>query len=405
MQAFRYICLDPSGQRIEGVVDAPSAERARRALKLRGLSVIHVRPDYFNFLTRSKQQRNMTLLLKEWLAFQRFGLNEGQAMESIAKDPKLNEQVKGWASRLHEALRSGISLEQGLMVIGMPMEQALTIERGASLGQLTETLQAVLQREEEIAQIKTTWKVAMFYPAIMFGFILLAVVVSAVWLIPMQQDMLMTLARNRVENLPPLSRQIFEVNALLPLIALVTGGALFTLFALHRFLLVKSPRYALWFATAWSYLPYLGRLQLYSELGGYLRTLALGYSVGLSIQESLNTAMMQVRNRMLLDKCKKIKQLVASGECQLSTAIEQTELSPGLHIVVRRGEFGGRESTAEALKEGASLFSFKIQDELEKLKKTASLVGDVMVYVMGAPVLYALVMPQFEAVSLMILTN
>lgn len=402
MQTYKYTCLDPSGQRVEGVMDAKSSEDAGKALRLRGLSVIRITPDYLSFLTRGKQQRNLTLLLREWLAFQRFGLSEGQAMESIAKDPKLNDQVTGWAARIHEALRSGIPLEQALMVIGMPLEQAVSIERGASLGKLTETLEAVITREEEVEKIKSTWRISMFYPTIMAFFILLAVFASSIWLIPLQKEMLMTLARNNEERLPPFSKQIFDINDLLPIIATVAVSIVLLSVLIHRFLMMKSPKYGLWFSMLWSYIPYIGRIQWYSELGAYLRTLSLGYSVGLSVQEALNSAFMQVKNQMLGHKVTQISELVCSGECQLSVAIEQIDLAPGLHIVVRRGEFGGRESTGKALLESAELFASKVDYELEKLKKTASLVGDVMVYIMGAPVLYALVMPQFEAVTLML---
>lgn len=402
MKTYRYTCLDTNGYKVRGVLDASSVDKARSVLVLRGLSVVSILPYYFGAFSRSRLRRNMILFFSEWRAFQSFGLSEGQAMDSMAKDPKLVQEVRDWSRRVSESLRSGISLEQALMIIGIPLEVALTIDRGAAMGKLSETLQAVLKREEELDDIKRTWFTALFYPAMVTVFIFLMGVVSVVWLIPMQEDMFMRMARGNPDKIPPISSAIFYINKHLPVwfLYLLLLGAV--VLATHQYARIKYERYVLWLSALWSNLPYMGTLHYLGELGGYLRTLAVAYSVGFSVQEALNTATLHVRGAFLLQKLKKVQELVSNGECNLAEAFERTEVSPGLDIIVRRGEFGGRDSTAKALVQGADFFSTRIQMQLEKLRKIASFAGDILVYVIGAPVMLALVFPQYEAVQMML---
>ncbi|PYC20210.1 hypothetical protein DMO17_18610 [Aquipseudomonas alcaligenes] len=402
MLTFKYSALTQVGSKLAGEIDGPSRELCIQTLEQKGYLVLKIAPVRFSFLRPSRFDRLLLiLLLEEWAGLSGYGLNESAVMGLLTRDTKLPQRVRMTASRIGDGLHSGYPLQQCLEMVGIPEDIAHFISAGQYSGVLKETLESVVARERERQEIRSAWATVLVYPALMALLLLAVNVVSVIWLIPMQEKMMLNMVRGEYAAIPFSSRAIFWASEHAGYFML--GIVLLVLFlaAGHALLKRYNEGYAEGVSRWWSGVPLLGSLSFDTQVSFFLRSLALSTRVGEGLVVALSNASKQVDSRHLRKELSQIRELVAYGECQFAEALQRHELVPGLDVLVARGEYGGREALVKALLEAVRYLSGRVDRQVERLRRASGFIGDVLVYLGAAPTLIALTIPQLDAVKLM----
>jgi type IV pilus assembly protein PilC len=393
---YTYIAVTPSGERVEGRLDALSEDAAERLLWDSGYRVIRLRtvwnaprldavlPSIFavkpnEIVTFARQ---MATLVESGIAvLPALELLQRQARPALAR--VLDEMA--------QAIRSGQSFSEALAV--HPTVFPPIVGRLVVVGERTGNLELLLRQvathiEKEQAIIKKV-RGAMAYPAFV---IVVAVIVISI---------LITSA------LPPLTNLFDEFDTELPLttklliavsnfaqayklhmlfgLALVIGGAMLYLRTdtghrrLDQFLLRS---------------PLLGPITILSNASRFARTLGLLLRAGVPLSEVMDLVINTTPNSIIKDSLSSVREDLLAGE-GLSAPLARTKLFPPL--LTQMAEVGEETGTLDSnLNTMADFYESEVDDRINAL---TSMIQPALTLVVGAVVAFiavSIIMPMYS---------
>lgn len=289
MAIFNYIAVDVNGTRRTGVVDARSTNSAVSLLREQGYHVISLtekRESVLNEIDLFSRvpYSDVVAFTRQLSTMISAGLSISKALDVLSQQ-STNKKFKHSLSGVLRDVEGGASLANAFgryPDIFSTTYQAL-VRAGEASGKLDEILSRLAQNMEEERELRSKFKGAMIYPAIVLVAMVGVFIILMIFVIPKLAQMYESL---NVE-LPSMTQFMINMsnfmasNVLIVLLALVggvIGGRLFWKSAIAFELRAK---YAF-------VVPIFGKINKKKELTEFTRTLGLLVSSAVPIVEALN---------------------------------------------------------------------------------------------------------------------
>jgi type IV pilus assembly protein PilC len=393
---YTYIAVTPSGERVEGRLDALSEDAAERLLWDSGYRVIRLRtvwnPPRLDAVLPSifaVKPNEIVTFARQMATLVESGIAVLPALELLQRQAR--PALARVLDEMAQAIRSGQSFSEALAV--HPTVFPPIVGRLVVVGERTGNLELLLRQvathiEKEQAIIKKV-RGAMAYPAFV---IVVAVIVISI---------LITSA------LPPLTNLFDEFDTELPLttklliavsnfaqayklhmlfgLALVIGGAMLYLRTdtghrrLDQFLLRS---------------PLLGPITILSNASRFARTLGLLLRAGVPLSEVMDLVINTTPNSIIKDSLSSVREDLLAGE-GLSAPLARTKLFPPL--LTQMAEVGEETGTLDSnLNTMADFYESEVDDRINAL---TSMIQPALTLVVGAVVAFiavSIIMPMYS---------
>jgi len=379
---FAYKAMNPDGHLIRGELEAVNVVDLEMRLKRMELDLINGAPlrqspfgrsspaprrELINFCFHLEQLRRAEVPILE-------GLSD---LRDSTDHPRFREIMAG----VVEGIEGGKSLSEALEDYPQAFDPVFCslIRAGESSGNLPHVLKDLaesLKRDDELAAYGSR---VMIYPAIVMCFLLGAVAVALLYVVPQ----LAQLFRSTGQQLPLQTRILVGASRFLQdywplllatIVLLTTGTAFATL---------RSPQLRLRLDALMLHLPLFGEIRRKIIMARFAGLFAMMYSSGIPIIDALRSTEEVVGNRVIQRALQRIGQHIAEGQ-NVSAAFAGSNLFPPLVTrMLRVGENTGALDTALA-----NLRYFYDRDVQESTQKLQAALEPLLVAVLAAFLLW-----------------
>lgn len=357
---FSYRALDANGNSVLGTLRAVDRAAAQKKLENKNLTIIFLKRNFFKGFSFEK---SLTLREKANFCFCLFqllkaGVPMHDALSDLAESSDFSPLLQEIFSDILSAVESGAPLSKALQNFPKSFDSVFValIAAGEASGELPlilERLHKSLIWQETLAQRRQR---LLIYPSIVSILVGSATLFLMIFLVPQLKNFV----ANMGYALPWYSRALFSLSDFFQNFCLEI--AIFLIF-LGVFLGVFKKFYPLFFDFLLLKIPIIGRIFQKIALARFLETLALLYSAGIPILESLSLAQGVLGNRVLLKNAKAAHAQVSMGE-SLSAAFHNSFpplLIRMLSIAEKTGELDS------ALLNAVQFYERDILDAVERL--------------------------------------
>jgi len=368
----------------------------RKSLEDQGFFVFEVKKKPFQFLfdkgikRRRIDNRALLTFNQEMLVLIKVGMPIMHALDTILErhdTGKLSEVLQ----QVREEVKGGASLSAAMEKHGraFPYLYVASIRAGERTGDLHRTIRRYIQYLKRVESMRKKVVSALFYPAILLVFALLAVTLLLVYVVPTFSQVY----ADSGSQLPVLTQLLITFTTqlkrfLLPGIIVVTGLAA----ALRSWCNTETGRYTVdRFKLT---MPYAGDLFTKYSVAGFTRTLATVLGSGIPIVESLRMSIGTLNNVYMEKQLFEAVRFVEEGG-RLSVGLERINImSPLVLRMLGVGETSG--SMEDMLMD----ISDYLEDELEeRMHLLTTAIEPAIMLIMGVligVIIIAMYLPIFK---------
>jgi len=395
MPLYRYKALSPSGETLDGQMEAPSAEDVIARLQDAGNIPMDARPfdeaegrAFGNLFKRATLTQAQVLQFTQQLATL---LGAGQPLDralQILLDLPESEAARKVIERIRDAVRGGAPLSQGLEAEhGIFSRLYINMVRAGEIGgSLDDTLRRLADYLERSKALRESVINALIYPAILVAMVLASLVLLLGYVVPQ----FMPLFQDLGAELPMLTRIVLALGDFVRgwwwLLIVVIGGGTWWV---RRQLRDPERRRGLdaWLLRRGK----IGDLVAKLETARLTRTLGTLAKNGVPLLTSLTISKNVMGNTALADAVEEATKDVKTGG-GLAVSLARSKLFPRLALqMVQVGEESGELDTM--LLKVADTFDVEVRNALERvLSALVPLVTIIMAGVIALIVL-AILLP------------
>ena len=364
-QQFRFTARNAAGVKERGDITADTTRHAFETLQERGLRPIQI--------TKTNARKKQVSRIPEPLlaAFARelsitleAGIPLAEAMSGIAEteeDEALRHAVESLASSLRAGMPLGQALNERSTQFGtLFSEMMLAAEMTGDLRSVTNDLAELLDRR---AELRKNIRRAMAYPVIVLGFILAALSVITLFVVPRFAAIF---EANGVEL--PLLTQILRTIGDTVLAHPITAGISTILAVGGSVVFLRSPRGARTIQQIAYRLPYFGDLLHNAATASFCRVFSVAIGAGLDVIQAIQIAASSCGDSNAEARLRAVTRRMRSGD-DLRTALvgEQALPAPAIRMLC-----AGKE--ASEVGKSASLLRRHYDRETDGMTKNISTV-------------------------------
>ncbi|MCI0499191.1 MAG: type II secretion system F family protein [Planctomycetales bacterium] len=345
MPRFEYIAINAAKKAEKGTVTAESALAARKHLRSRGLhptDITQIRMEtaqktFKDFFARSGK-KEVAGFTKELSTMLNAGIKLTDAL-SVLTLQVTNPHLRATVTEIRDRVVTGESFadslaeyEQFFDVIYVSMMRVG--EATGTLGDSLATIAAFMDKRQRLEAKMTT---VMMYPAILFLFCIIVVLVITIVVIPKITEQLVKTG----QQLPWITKAIMKFSALLTSWwLLVIIAAIVGLVLLYK-RLMKTDKGAAMRDTLLLKLPGMGKLLKQEIVARFTSTLATLLGSGLSMAESLRVVSQVTGNIIMINAIRQARERILSG-ADISTPLRDSGvIDPAIAHMVTIGEKSG----------------------------------------------------------------
>ncbi len=394
---FNYIAVNKQGEKIKGLLDAPSEVEARftlRSQQLRPLSISKASAleiDLTKIIGFSKVKGSDVLLFTRQLHILiSSGIPLVQGLDLIAEQIQ-NAAMKSIILSTKEKISQGGFLWQSLAAYKdvFPEIYINMVKAGEASGNLDIILQRLIKYLDDIEKLKKLVKGAMIYPIVITLVGLIVVIVMMTFVIPKFEALL----QSSNQSLPAPTQFVINVSHFFQSnILFIVGGIVLGIYFIRYYLKTKEGR------RFWDFyslqLPLFGPLFLKVAVSRFSRTMQTLLSSGINLLDALEICREAVGNKSLEESLTKIKIEVEKGKT-LSGVMSKLTIFPSMVIqMVTVGENTG--NLDKMLERVADFYEEEVQGLVGNLTK---LIEPLVLVVLGGTVgglMIAMYLPIFK---------
>lgn len=391
MAQFHYQGRTLDGNKVSGNIDAGTAELAAEALMAKGVIPTQLREgkkasgfnlDLKALLTPAVPLDILVIFCRQMYSLTKAGVPLMRAMKGLTQNCS-NKQLKEALEEVTNELTNGRSLSASMQMhpaVFSPLFVSM-LAVGENTGRLDDALLQLANYYEQELETRKRIKTAMRYPTFVISFILLAMFILNVKVIPQFSSMF---SRFGVDL--PLPTRIliatsdFFVNYWALMVAMIFGG----LFAFRTWLQTEEGR------EKWDKIrlrmPVVGGVVNRAQLARFSRTFALMLQAGVPLNQSLSLSAEALGNKYLEARLMEMKSSIEAGGSISNTAIATGIFTPLVIQMLSVGEETGRID--ELLIEVADFYDREVDYDLKTL--TARIEPLLLVVVAGMVLILAL---------------
>ena len=391
MAQFHYQGRTLDGNKVSGNIDAGTAELAAEALMAKGVIPTQLREgkkasglnlDLKALFTPAVPLDILVIFCRQMYSLTKAGVPLMRAMKGLTQNCS-NKQLKEALEEVTNELTNGRSLSASMQMhpeVFSPLFVSM-LSVGENTGRLDDALLQLANYYEQELETRKRIKTAMRYPTFVISFILLAMFILNVKVIPQFTSMF---SRFGVDL--PLPTRIliatsdFFVNYWALMVAMIFGG----LFAFRTWLQTAEGR------EKWDKIrlrmPVVGGVVNRAQLARFSRTFALMLQAGVPLNQSLSLSAEALGNKYLEARLMEMKSSIEAGGSISNTAIATGIFTPLVIQMLSVGEETGRID--ELLIEVADFYDREVDYDLKTL--TARIEPLLLVVVAGMVLILAL---------------
>lgn len=329
---YQYIAVSTTGQRIKGVLEADSEQRAEELLWQRNLTIISLKrqwqlpPLEKLFPTLFGVKRSDLISFSRQLAsLLGTGVPILPALTMIlaeVRKPSFRRILRDIIANLE--MGNSFSQALGRHPTVFPSTYLRLIQVGEEIGNLSLVLNQLTTYLEREEAIRSRIARALIYP-----FFVLAVATLAIFLlITVVLPAMAGLLKEFGGELPWITKALIAVASFIQANALKIMPVLFIL-GILGWLYCRTPRGERLWGKFILRLPLIGGVSLVNSLAGVARTLNLLLRAGVSIREALDLLILTTPSPVFRDNLRVIRDNVLEGQL-LSQALRQSPLFPAM---------------------------------------------------------------------------
>lgn len=391
MPTYQYQGRSSDGSKVSGTFEAGTEELAAEGLMAKGIIPISISAskggsmlsmDVSSLFTPSVPLEVLVLFCRQLFSLTKAGVPLLRSMKGLTQNCE-NKQLKEALEEVVNELTNGRSLSASMQLyprVFSPLFVSM-VSVGENTGRLDQALLQLAGYYEQEVETRKRIKTAMRYPMFVISFILVALFVLNVKVIPQFSSMF---SRFGVDL--PLPTRIligmsdFFVNYWMLMIGVIVGG----IFAFKAWIgtddgLEKWDKFRL-------RMPVVGGVVNRAQLSRFSRTFALMLKAGVPLNQSLALSAEALENRFLELRIQEMKSAIEAGSTVSSTAINTGIFTPLVIQMISVGEETGRID--ELLLEVADFYDREVDYELKTL--TARIEPILLTVVAGMVLILAL---------------
>lgn len=405
---FLYESLDAKHRLVEGVVDAENREHAVRIINAKGLKIIELqRETFWHNLARKLNSNRVTLsddetssLLKELRSVLKSGLKPLEALEFISIHSEDNKKIREASLHIYQDMKNGASLYEAFNQAGMKVQYCSILDIGEKSGDLSTALDVAVDQIKLGIQIKKGFTAIYAGPAVTATFMLLATIASIVWLIPLQENIIYSLAETP-EQVPPISAAAFWIGR--NGIPIIIG---FFLFIIGFLLFKKIGSYYIdsvetFFDTTALKMPVFGSFHRNAEYSKICSMLMISMSSGFNQKEVIQVIKDQLNTKFYRTKMNRAYKMVDEEGYLISQAFDKLKISGVIVANLKRGERADNQEAVSIMRGLSEEFSARAVHNLEVLKGASEMINMFVLSILSIPVLMISVAPAIDQITLM----
>src|SRR5205823_2036722 len=190
MSTFAYKALDPTGNTVQGEIEAEDKVAVASQLRSRGLIVVDIDEqnvgggDIFERFKKVKADE-LTVMTRQFSTMVSSGMSMLRALY-VLEEQQENPKLKDAVSHVRKDVEAGLALSDALARhpdIFNELYVAM-VAAGETGGILEETLHRVADQLEKDASLRRQIKSAMVYPAVIMSFAVIVVIALVTFLVP-----------------------------------------------------------------------------------------------------------------------------------------------------------------------------------------------------------------------------
>lgn len=335
MSDFAYTARTESNTTQTGIVTAQNKAAALESLRQKGLHPLVVKPAKKTGMQMEiKMPGSGKVKPKELVVFTRqFSTMISAGVPILRALSTLKEQAES------EALRKALDQIASDIEGGMSLSEALTkhpntfseiyinmVKAGEEGGILDQILDRLATQVEKDSTIKSKFKGAMIYPAVVSIVAVIAVIFLMVGVIPKLAEIL----KENGGQLPPQTQLIIGISDLLvtkwPIIITVLGASIFIF---RRW--AKTTRGQKRLHAFFLKMPIFGKITMKVNVARFSRTFSSLLGAGVSVNESLETTAGSLSNVIIRDALLEASKKIRNGGT-VSSSLAEADILPGIVI-------------------------------------------------------------------------
>jgi type IV pilus assembly protein PilC len=208
MSTFAYKALDPTGNSIQGEIEAEDKVAVASQLRARGLIVVDIDEQgagQIDLFARFKKVKSdeLTVATRQFSTMVSSGMSMLRALY-VLEEQTDNEKLKEAFASVRKDVEAGLALSDALARHPDIFNELYTamVAAGETGGILEETLHRVADQLEKDASLRRQIKAAMVYPAVIGGFAITVVIALVTFLVPVFEGVF----RDFGGDLPPITK-------------------------------------------------------------------------------------------------------------------------------------------------------------------------------------------------------
>ncbi|MDZ7786465.1 MAG: type II secretion system F family protein [Candidatus Saccharibacteria bacterium] len=384
---YTYTAISKDNKRITGDIDASDEESARQALERKGLHPLVVKPKKKGWDLNNLHLGKPKIKLKDLVIFTRqlsTMINAGvplvRSLATLAEqtdNPTLREQINEVTKEVEGGISFADALEKhpdtfSLIYINM-------VRAGEAGGILDEILKKLAIQQEKDARIRSKFKGAMTYPAILLT-ITFAVFMGLMLIAMPKIGSIITDLAGEDAQLPQLTQVMLALSGFMVDYWIFIIGGLFVGFvSLRRYIKTEAGRrrkdqFLL-------KIPVLGTIVVKVSVARFARIFASLMTAGVTVIETLETTSKAVGNAVVEDELNEAIKQVKNGK-QLSEPLKDSKIFPPIvSQMMAIGEETGE--TDQILIKVADFYEEEVDTVVDSL---SSILEPIMIVIMGGMV-------------------
>ncbi|WP_375751519.1 type II secretion system F family protein [Vibrio sp. HN007] len=392
MANFKYQGRSPDGSKAAGVVDAASEELAAESLINKGIIPTSIVPisdsessfgfDLARYLTPSIPLEALVIFCRQMYSLTKAGVPLLRAIKGLTLN-STNKQLKQALEEVGAELTNGRSLSASMKLhskVFSPLFVSM-INVGENTGRLDEVLLQLSQYYEQEVETRKRIKTAMRYPTFVVTFVVGAMFVLNIMVIPQFATMFGR----------------FGVDLPLPTRILISTSEFFVAYWPWMIIAIIGSfiGFKVWVSgiagrEQWDKfrlkMPIVGDIVNRAQLGRFSRTFALMLRSGVPLNQSIALSAESMGNKYLELRLLEMKNAIEAGGSVSATAINAGIFTPLVIQMIAVGEETGRID--ELLMEVADFYEREVDYDLKTL--TARIEPILLVIVAGMVLVLAL---------------
>ncbi|ANW24656.1 type II secretion system F family protein [Vibrio coralliilyticus] len=391
MPVFSYQGRNLDGTSATGQVDAPNEEVAAESLINKGIIPTSITLggggrafefDIRTLLTPSIPLEVLVIFCRQLYSLTKAGVPLLRSMKGLTQN-SANKQLKQALEEVTLELTNGRSLSASMQMhskVFSPLFVSM-IHVGENTGRLDQALMQLANYYEQEVETRKRIKTAMRYPTFVISFIVVALFVLNVKVIPQFASMF---ARFGVDLPLPTRILITTSEFFVNYWAFMLAGIVSLIFAFKTWVRTEKGQ------EKWDKfrlrMPIIGDLVNRAQLSRFSRTFALMLKAGVPLNQSLALSAEALENKYLENRLLEMKSSIEAGGTISTTASNSQVFTPLVLQMLSVGEETGRID--ELLLEAADFYDREVDYDLKTL--TARIEPILLVVVAGMVLILAL---------------